>query len=130
MNAGATVTPASGETVDLSASWTNGVTFKSTMGSSSSTYTVQIRNKSKDTSITSFVIPDGQLKYQSKNGAVAATINGTLINLMMEYGNTTSQQTLRLQRARRFLRIRRLSANNPAQSMLSRQRPAIRRPIR
>ncbi|MGI6270428.1 MAG: DUF5018 domain-containing protein [Candidatus Howiella sp.] len=94
VNAGATVTPASGETVDLSASWTNGVTFKSTMGSSSSTYTVQIRNKSKDTSITSFVIPDGQLKYQSKNGAVAATINGTLINLMMEYGNTTSQQTI------------------------------------
>lgn len=94
VNANATVTPASGAAVDLSASWTNGVTFKATSGSSSSTYTVQIRNKSKDASITSFVIPDGQLKYQGKNGAVSATITGTLISLVMEYGNTTSQQTI------------------------------------
>lgn len=92
VDAGATVTPASGEVVDLSNSWTNGVTFKATIGSSSSTYTVQVRNKSKDASITSFVIPDGQLKYQEKHGAVEATINGTLISLVLEYGNTTSQQ--------------------------------------
>lgn len=94
VNASATVKPASGEKADLSTSWTNGVTFKSTLGSSSSTYTVQIRNKSKDASITSFVIPDGQLKYQGKNGAVVAQIDGTTINLTLEYGNTTGQQTV------------------------------------
>lgn len=93
LDSSAVVSPASGASADLSSSWANGVSYKSTKGSASSTYTVRVRNKSKDTSITSFVIPDGQLKYQDKKGAVVATISDSTINLEFEYGNTLSQKT-------------------------------------
>lgn len=87
---GTTVTPASGAAVDLSTSWENGVTYKVTKGSESTTYTIKVRNKSNQTSITKFNIPEGSLKYQTLNGEVVGDIRGSAITLNYEAYNAAT----------------------------------------
>lgn len=91
LGTGVTLNPASGSTMNLSSSWTNGVSIVATKGTLSSTYTISVRNKSKDNSLISYVIPDGQLKYQGKAGDVVAVMDDNNVRLTYEYGNAINQ---------------------------------------
>ena len=83
---GVTISPAGA--TNFTSSWTNGVKYTITKGSTTSEYTVKVRAKSMENDITSFKVPAKQLTYKFSDGRdIVGEISGTVISIDYPYGN-------------------------------------------